>query len=185
MYLAKCTLTICQSIPKSSHPPYLLLWLALTNWNHQFLVLSRWQGDNQQPAAIVSPVCSLTMPEPITRIGWQRGAFTTSPKVPAPCSCMLPTNGPRPSPPTFGHKHSNMPRMFEMLFQEKGKHSLPSHCSPTQQLSQTLNISILSGSLFTSSKRLFKPVPHFPNGTNNLECVSSSATHLTMPLRYH
>ena len=48
-------------IPKSSHPPYLALWLALTNWNHQFLVLSRSQGANQQPAATVVPVCSLTM----------------------------------------------------------------------------------------------------------------------------
>ena len=48
-------------IPKSSHPPYLALWLALTNWNHQFLVSSRSQGANQQPAATVVPVCSLTM----------------------------------------------------------------------------------------------------------------------------
>ena len=50
-----------KSIPKSSHPSYLVLWLALTNWNHQFLVLSRLQVDNQQPAATVVPVCSLTM----------------------------------------------------------------------------------------------------------------------------
>ena len=70
---------------------------------------------------------------PTTRMGWQRGIFVTSPKVPAPCSCMLPTDGPRPSPPTFGHKLSNTPQTYEMPYQEKGKHSLPSHCFPIQQ----------------------------------------------------
>ena len=46
---------------KSSHPSYLVLQLALTNWNHQFLALSRSLGGNQQPATTVVPVCSLTM----------------------------------------------------------------------------------------------------------------------------
>ena len=67
----------------------------------------------------------------------------------------------------------------------KGKNSLPSHCSPTQQSSQTSNTSIPSDARLTSSKRLYKPVPRFPNGMNDLEWVSSCATHLTMPLRYH
>ena len=106
---------------------------------------------------------------PITRMGWQRGIFVTSPKVLEPCSCMPPTDGPRPSPPTFGHKHLNMPRILEILYQEKGKHSLPFHCSPTQQSSQTSNTSILLDAPFTSSKCLYKPVPCFPNGTNDLE----------------
>ena len=45
-------------IPKSSHPLYLVLLLALTNWNPQFLVLSRLQGANQQPATtVVQCVC--------------------------------------------------------------------------------------------------------------------------------
>ena len=56
---------------------------------------------------------------PTTRTGWQKGTFGTSPKVPEPCSCMLPTSGPRQSPLTFGHKHLNMPQMFRMLYQEK------------------------------------------------------------------
>ena len=38
--------------------------------------------------------------------------------------------------------------------------------------------------LFSFSKRLYKPVPHFANGTNDLKWVSSCATHLTTPLRY-
>ena len=121
---------------------------------------------------------------PITRMGFQRGAFETSPKAPAPCSCMPPTDGPRPSPPTFGHKHSNKPRMFEMFYQEKVKHSLPSHCSLTQQLSQTSNTSIRSDAQCTSSKRHCKPVPRFQSGTKDLEWVSSCATHLIMPLQY-
>ena len=120
----------------------------------------------------------------ITRTGWQKDVSATSQKVPEPCCCMPPTDGPRHSPPTFGHKHLNMTRMFEMLYQEKGKHSLPAHCSPTQRSIQTSITSILSDALFTFSKGLNKPVPRFPNGTNDLKWVSSCATHVTTPLRY-
>ena len=121
---------------------------------------------------------------PITRMGWQRDVSATSPKVPESCSCMPSTDGQRPSPPTFGHKLLNMTQMFEMLYQEKGKHSLPAHCFPTQQSNQTSSTSILLDALFTFSKRLYKLVLHFPNGTNDLKWVSSCATHLTMPLQY-
>ena len=70
---------------------------------------------------------------PTTRMGWPRGVFVTSLKVPEPCSCMSPTDGPRPSPPTFGHKLSNMPQTYKMPYQEKRKHGLLSHCFPIQQ----------------------------------------------------
>ena len=122
---------------------------------------------------------------PTTRMGWQRGVFAISPKVPIPCSCMLPTDGPKPSPPIFGHKLSNMPLMYEMPYQEKGKHSLPSHCFPTQQSNQTSSTSIPSDVLFTSFKHLYKPVSCSQNRTNDLEWAFSYVTHLIMPHWYH
>ena len=69
-------------------------------------IVPSWMMSARQGKPLPSAVSA-----PTTRMAWQRDVFATSPKVPVPCSCMPPTDGPRPSPQTFGHKLSNMPQM--------------------------------------------------------------------------
>ena len=122
---------------------------------------------------------------PTTRMGWQRGVFAISPKVPVPCSCMLPTDGPRTITSNLWPQALKHATTYEMPYQEKGKHSLPSHCFPIQQSNQTSSISnpfrcpvyVLQAPLQTGAP--------FPNGTNDLECAFSYVTPLIMPLQYH